>query len=486
MPQYELNFRDYLRIIRKRKFIIIASFVLSILLAIFYTRTQPTVYRAYATVKYEEQKTAIATLVERVTWSRGDPLDTEVRVIQSRKVAEEVVRRLGLITEKTSLDDKKMIIADIQSSISAEKVKDASLIRITAVGKDPNQITRIANMTAQVYIDENLNQKRREARETREFIQERIVTVEKELTKAEERLTSFKEKESITGVAIQLENKLVGLKSRVSELLARATEKHPEIIRIKTEIKEMEGQLKTLPVSELQYARLKRDVEINEKTYRMLREKFEQARIVESEKSPDVTLISASTEPKYPVGPNRRLNLILGSLTGLMLGFILAFITENLDTSIGTIEDVESIIKLPVLGVIPSVKTQEKEDLKVKRRKRFINLGLGRKEHREQLDLSSTCLIVQSHPHLPVSEAYRMLRTNLKISPQQKAILFSSTGPREGKTTILVCLGLVFAQMGTKVVLVDSDLRRPMIAKIFGIEREPGLTDVIAGTSPPI
>jgi Mrp family chromosome partitioning ATPase len=75
------------------------------------------------------------------------------------------------------------------------------------------------------------------------------------------------------------------------------------------------------------------------------------------------------------------------------------------------------------------------------------------------------------------------LRANLRLSPQRKALLFTSTGPREGKTTVLVSLSLILAQMGSKVVVIDTDLRRPVIAKIFGINREPGLTDVISGTS---
>ena len=122
---------------------------------------------------------------------------------------------------------------------------------------------------------------------------------------------------------------------------------------------------------------------------------------------------------------------------------------------------------------------KKKEDTQKKRR---FGLRFGSKGQREELDLPSVCLAIQYYPHLPVSEAYRLLRTNLKIGPQQKALVFSSTGPREGKTTVLVSLGLIFAQMGRRVVLVDTDLRRPMIAKIFGIERDPGLTDVISGT----
>jgi len=483
MPQYELNFQDYLRIIRKRRFLIISSTILAILTAIFYTRLQLNVFQTYATVMYEEHKTVISALVESVSWTRGDPLDTEVKFIQSRIVAEGVARKLGRIKANSTKDDIDSIVSMFQAGISAEKIPNTNLIKIIVTGLKPDTVTNAANAAAEVYIEENLNRKRREARETREFIQERIATIEKELRQAEEKLKVFKEKESVTGVAIPVTNKLIDLKGRLNELLAIATENHPQVISLKAEIKDVEQQLKGLPATELEYARLSRNVEINEKSYRMLREKFEQARIVEAEKSSDVTLVNPATKPNYPITPNRRLNLILGSLTGLMLGFILAFITENLDTSIGTIEDVENIVKLPVLGIIPSVRLHEHEALEGRKKSRFINLSFKRKKNDKELGLSYISLGVQYNPHLPACEAYRMLRTNLKISPQRKTILITSTGPQEGKTTVLVSLGLIFAQMGTKVVIVDTDLRRPAVSKIFGLKREPGLTEVISGTT---
>lgn len=352
MPQYELNFQDYLRIFRKRRILIGSAFLISLVLTVFYTKMQPVVFQTSATVRYEQKKTVIGALVEEMYFRPGNPLDTEINVIQSRKVAEKAAKRLGFVDEKMSDNEKKAVISDIQGSIFAEKLKDTNIINISVTGSDPKKITRIANMAVQVYIDENLNQKRREATETRQFVQERLAAVEKELNQAEEKLKAFKERESVTGVAIELERRLVELKGRASELLTKATEKHPQIIRLREEISQLEEQNKTLPASELEYARLNRDKEINEQTYRMLREKFEASRIAEAEKTPDVTPINQAIEPSYPIKPNKGLNLIVGSLMGIMLGLIFTFVTESLDTSIGTIEDVEKLINLPVLGII--------------------------------------------------------------------------------------------------------------------------------------
>jgi tyrosine-protein kinase Etk/Wzc len=130
------------------------------------------------------------------------------------------------------------------------------------------------------------------------------------------------------------------------------------------------------------------------------------------------------------------------------------------------------------LGVIPSIPSglgEEKSAFAKFKRKVFP----VRKSEAEEAYIR---LIVHHKPKSPMAEAYRNLRTNLKLSPTQKTFLITSAGPREGKTTILTNLGLSVAQKGVKTLLVSSDLRRPALAKTFGIKREPGLNEVITGT----
>ena len=100
----------------------------------------------------------------------------------------------------------------------------------------------------------------------------------------------------------------------------------------------------------------------------------------------------------------------------------------------------------------------------------------------EEIDHKSR-LIVHNEPKSPIAESYRSLRTNLKFVEgiSGKSLIVTSAGPREGKTTVLINLGLTTAQMGAKTLLVDSDLRRPTIYKTFKTKREPGLDDVLSG-----
>jgi capsular exopolysaccharide synthesis family protein len=149
-----------------------------------------------------------------------------------------------------------------------------------------------------------------------------------------------------------------------------------------------------------------------------------------------------------PVKPNKKVNIILGVVVGLIVGIGLAFFIEYLDTSVKTIDDVERTLQAPVLGVIPQ------------------NVGFLLNEGAES-------------PH---AEAYRVLRTNLLFSRKEdklNTIAVVSAGAGEGKSTTVFNLATVFAQNGSRVVIVDSDLRRPTLHKMLGITNSLGLTNYL-------
>jgi len=149
-----------------------------------------------------------------------------------------------------------------------------------------------------------------------------------------------------------------------------------------------------------------------------------------------------------PVKPNKTLNIVLGVVIGLVVGVGLAFFIEYLDTSVKTIDDVERALQSPVLGVIPQ------------------NVGLLIKEGGES-------------PH---AEAYRVLRTNILFSRKDEklnSMCVVSAGAGEGKSTTVFNLATIFAQSGQRVVIVDSDLRRPTLHKMVGVTNSIGLTNYL-------
>lgn len=473
MAQYELNFRDYWRIIKKRRLIILLTFVSAVVATAVYNNLQTPIYEASATVRVDQRKTVIGALTEQILGYGGDFMQTEEKIVTSRPVIEEAVKRLNLIDKDSTQDKIEEIVGEIESGLSTSREEATNILKITCSSSDPKKARDVVNKIAEVYVEENFRQRNKEAHQVREFIQKQLSTVEGRLKEAEDALRSFKEKESVTGIGVALENRLGSLQIDLANILSKATEKHPEVIRLKEQIKETQEQLKKLPAAEVEFARLNRDVAVNEKLYTMLREKFEESRINEAQQTADASIVNPAIEPKVPVRPNKKFTLIVGSVVGIMLSFILAFITENLDTSINTIEDVENALKVPVLAVIPSVKSEERGTHGWRKKQ-----APAKSKAEENLSVG---LIVHLKPLSQMAESFRILRTNLKLTEGKKTLLFTSAGPREGKSTILMGLAITLSQMGMKTLVVDTDLRRPSLNKLVGIERDIGVNDLISG-----
>jgi capsular exopolysaccharide synthesis family protein len=169
---------------------------------------------------------------------------------------------------------------------------------------------------------------------------------------------------------------------------------------------------------------------------------------LEIPKTTMVTIIDQAQPGKSPVRPNKTLNIILGIVIGLLVGVGLAFFIEYLDTSVKTIDDVERALQSPVLGVIPQ------------------NVG-----H-----------LIDEGAESQHAEAYRVLRTNLLFSRKDdrlNSIVVVSAGAGEGKSTTVLNLATVFAQAGQRVLLVDSDLRRPTLHKLLKVSNSLGVTNYL-------
>src|SRR3984893_1461688 len=166
-----------------------------------------------------------------------------------------------------------------------------------------------------------------------------------------------------------------------------------------------------------------------------------------------VSIKQKAEAPSFPARPREGLNLMGGALGGLVVGLGLAFFIEYLDTSVKTMEDVEDLLDVPVLAIIPQhIKLLHKE--------------LGDK---------------------PDAEAYRILRTNIEFnrkSPETNTVSIVSGGPGEGKSTTLANLAFICAQGGYSTLIVDADLRRPIQHEIFDVSNKVGLTNYLTTEMP--
>jgi uncharacterized protein involved in exopolysaccharide biosynthesis/Mrp family chromosome partitioning ATPase len=237
-----------------------------------------------------------------------------------------------------------------------------------------------------------------------------------------------------------------------------------------TELATIHEKVRLLPSEAVSFQRLQREVEVNDTLYTQLKTKYQELLIKEAEKIEEVTIVNPAVKPFSPMNrPSYFQNGLLGILIGLLLGVVFSVVYESYDTSITTVEDIESILEVPVLGVIPFV---------------------GEKEIREEMDKDTEgkfpqdpelfkALFTYLVPDHFLTEAFRILRTALLKVESARVIAISSPATREGKSFIMMNLAMAIAQMGKKVLVIDADFKVSMVNRLFGIPREPGLSDVI-------
>jgi polysaccharide biosynthesis transport protein len=252
----------------------------------------------------------------------------------------------------------------------------------------------------------------------------------------------------------------------------------------------MEEQKKStlnLKDSAVQYAVLAREVDTNRQLYDGVLQRLKEIGVAGEVRASNIYVMGKAQPPLGPSYPDKRRGLLFGLLLGLGAGIGLAFLLEQLDNTLKSPEEAERYMQLPNLAVVPDFALLDN---------RSYGYGYGygygrrlRKSAKAELpDKSSKDsekqIVLDQHPLSLVTEAYRMLRSSLLLSqaggPPQ-VMLLTSAVRGEGKSTTTTNTGIVFAQMGVRVLIVDADLRRPSCHKLFKMENTVGLADVLAG-----
>lgn len=223
-----------------------------------------------------------------------------------------------------------------------------------------------------------------------------------------------------------------------------------------------------VPARETELAGLTRTVKEAEAVYLLLSEKYQDARIAETSIGSAIRVVDPARVPEDPVKPRRRLNTLLGAVLGLMLGAVAAFVVEQLDDTVKSVDEVERVLGAPVLGAIPLLDGAAP--------------GNARGEARQRA--SPLPILDPSDRRSPAAEAYRALRTHVLFSMpdvQRKCLLVTSALQGEGKSTIAANLALAIARTDRQVWLVDGDLRRSTLDRMFPEADSPGLASFLAG-----
>ncbi len=549
----KLHFLDYWRIIRIRKTVILAVFLLVVITATLVTFILPESFSSSARIKIERDQSDIPGMTERSFAGSYDPyfIQTEFEVIQSELILGKVVHDLDLNKEwgkKFANGDTLKTtetISLLKGRMDLRPVRNTSLIEIRIYSDRPDEAARIANAVAAAYKEHRVNQRLQLSRGGIVSLEERFVKQEKAIEEAQKKVRDLQENlqipdavvnadgptmlmsaetlRRIEGTRIETKTDLVkqetmlnSLKKLTPEelvqaipttvqdaqinslleartiaqqsLVIRTNEFGPEsseILKLNSQIADLNDKIKkrvdgilfslTSRVEALRSSLEALQSEVNQATTndivkarqsqpyydaknsleqlkrfrQMLDLKISAEKIdVELPKTMMVEIVDRAQPGVRPVRPNKPLNIALGVIIGLVVGVGLAFFIEYLDTSVKTIDDVERSLQAPVLGVIPQ------------------NVGL----------------VIEEGAESPHAEAYRVLRTNLLFSRKDdklNTVAVVSAGAGEGKSTTVFNLASVFAQSGQRTIIVDSDLRRPTLHKMFHVTNSLGLTNYL-------
>ena len=236
-----------------------------------------------------------------------------------------------------------------------------------------------------------------------------------------------------------------------------------------TVIEKYSKGLETLPEKEVHLAQLTRKSQVGEAIFTMLLKKLEEARISEAMKVGNIRIIDPAVPSEDPILPRKKMNTILGGFIGLLVGLGLSFLLEYLDQSIKDPEEIERYLGLPVLGVIPHI-----------RRERMA-FSVSKEREKDGIEKRLISLLP---PKSSVSEAYRTLRTNLQFARAGNScqtLVITSPFPGEGKSITSANIAITMAQMGSRTLLVSSDLRKPILQKLFQVNLSHGLTEILIG-----
>jgi succinoglycan biosynthesis transport protein ExoP len=596
----DVHLTNYIRIIRKRQWIIITFFVIVVVSVTISSFLRTPVYKSTARILIEKETPNVLSFKEVLALDTSDTdyYQTQYTILRSRTLAKEVLQRLGMMEQamqdqsqgfsiqgifrgilnvvlsRKSLSEEAKIRAREQQAIdnflnnviTIEPIKGSRLVDIGAYSTNPDLTAGIANMLVEVYIEQNLEAKLSASKDAGGWLTKQLNVSQKKIAESEADLQKYKEEheiislqdrqnmitqklselntavsnsrikriaaetqykqikeylntdenaldsaaiEKLESISLVINNPLIQrlkvelstLEGELSELLKKFRKKHPNVIalrsqissvqeRINAEIKRImtsinneyelalaqEEELKAaleeqkrealeLNQKAIQYGILEREVESNKRIYNELLQRTKETSVTEQLETSNIRIIDPAIVPTYPVAPRKKLNIFLAMIVGSVMGTALAFFFEYLDNSIKTPDDIKQYLDIPFLGFIPKVSSENNSSPNMRVTKHSVDT------------------IVAIEPKSTVSEAYRSLRTNVMFSSLEHGpiILVTSAGPTEGKSITVANLGITMAQSGSRTLIVDCDLRKPRMHRIFNIPATgSGFTGMIA------
>jgi tyrosine-protein kinase Etk/Wzc len=368
----------------------------------------------------------------------------------------------------------------------AEKGKKTGVIRLSLEGEDPAALARILDATERSYVRLNIERKSAEAQQTLEFIDNQLPELKQKLETAEIALEGYRSKTGSVDVSLEtkanldqaadVEKELTLLQLQLDESKAMFTDDHPMVATLRGKVRRLQGlrgglelQFKKLPRSELDSARLLRDVKVANELYVLLLNRSQELKILKSGTIGTVRILDAASVPLKPLSPG--LPIVLGAalVGGLLAGIGATFARKAFNIGVEDPELLEAELALSVYASVPH-SAIEKRRAKSRRGSR------------------TSSILAATHPNELAIEAIRSMRTGLQFvlaDARNNVVSIGGPSPGIGKSFVSVNLAQVLADSSRRVLLVDADLRRGLLHEQLGGERENGLGELLASENDP-
>ena len=588
-PQYHLvqplhPLLHYWEVLRKRKWIVLATFAIVFTISAVATLSETRLYQATSKVAIFPEVPNVLGFKDTEEAGQDYELDatmqTQIAILKSDSLALKVIENMRLYQDsrfttvkpqaETAMPESSMqpdpaqaaaLLGAFRGGLSVLLIPNTRLIQVSYTHPNPQFATDVSNNLVKTYIEENFRTKYASASQTSDWLSrelddlqakvqtseeklvryqkdhgivgvdekqntvtEKLVELNRELTQAEtdriEKEAEYKlamegdpeffSKVTATGLIDKLREKESDLETQYALATTQFGSGYPKVTELSNQLKQVRAAIDAeknrirekmrdeylaalqrenllenafnlqkqeenkLNESAIEYTVLKRDAEANRQLYQDLLQRLKEAGVSAGLRSSNIRVVDIARVPTFPISPNVQRSLVLGFLFGLSLGIGLAFVVETFDSTIRSIDEVRTVSTLPALATIP---LQLASDGPLRKRALPI-AGNGEKP-------AVVSLVTYERPKSEAAEAYRALRTSILLSSfgaPPKVILVTSAMPQEGKTTISANSALVLAQRGSRVLLVDADLRRPGVGKMLGLAPHKGLSSLITGS----
>ena len=270
------------------------------------------------------------------------------------------------------------------------------------------------------------------------------------------------------------------LRSRIQEQKITISRLEAQIRAIENRIDGFQGRLADIPRQTIQREQLDRRLAQAEQFYKEIAMELQRTIVTEESELGYVQIMRSAVVPMFPVSPDLKQNIVLGFLLGLGLGLGLAFVRQSMNWQIYKPDDIQNR-GYSLIGVIPQMDREIKKAFK------------GKETIEVEGRTLSTTLFPLLNPWSPITENYRLIRANLQYTStnghgdgaaSRRLLMVTSPEPGDGKTTTAVNLAIAMSLSGRKVLLIDADMRRPQVHQMLGLDRGPGLADVLTGGRP--